>query len=89
MKLAPVRFLPLATRGIPTDNTDTKIQHAYKRVRRILCPFYHLEGEIPVMFLIYQHVKNIFVFREFPLWRSGNDLSSIREDAGSIPGLSQ
>lgn len=27
-------------------------------------------------------------FREFPLWLSGDDLTSIREDVDSIPGLS-
>ena len=30
-----------------------------------------------------------FFFQEFLLWFSGNNLTSIREDAGSIPGLNQ
>ena len=27
--------------------------------------------------------------QEFPLWLSGNELTSIHEDIGSIPGLHQ
>ena len=30
-----------------------------------------------------------FVFRESPSWLSSNDLTSIQEDTGSIPGLVQ
>ena len=49
---------------------------------------YYYYGE-PAKTILKKSFKNLLV--EFPLWLSGNklNLTSIHEDAGSLPGLTQ
>ena len=61
--------------SVPEPGTFVCLGHSQKKRR----------GESYLRHLCYQ----IYWLREFLLWHSGSELTSISEDAGLIPGLAQ